>query len=103
MGANTDRYSELLGVPKALAEEFYRYESNCERIEADYNNTGVNIQEDFESAEATSVQVRESKKKEAESRYAGWIEKLEQYRTKSAHTRQSVTEILSQALKVPVQ
>ena len=103
MGANTDRYSELLGVPKALAEEFYRYESNCERIEADYNNTGMNIQEDYENAEAASVQVRETKKREAESRYAGWIEKLGQYRTKSAHTRQSVTEILSQALKVPVQ
>ena len=47
MGANTDRYSELLGVPKALAEEFYRYESNCERIEADYANVGKNIQEDI--------------------------------------------------------
>lgn len=103
MGANTDRYSELLGVPKALAEEFYRYESNCERIEADYANVGKNIQEDFEKEETQSAQVHESVKREAESRYAGWIEKIGKYKSKSEHTRQSVKSIMEQALGTPVQ
>ena len=103
MAVSTQEYARLLKVPYAISREIDRFEKNRSAIKKDYENEKKNIQEAYDSSEATSSQVRERLGNEADARYQNWMQKLDQYKKKTESTRQQFNEILTQAVGTPVQ
>ena len=69
MAVSTQEYARLLKVPYAISREIDRFEKNRSAIKKDYENEKKNIQEAYDSSEATSSQVRERLGNEADARY----------------------------------
>ena len=76
----------------------FRFDDNRRRVLEDYSNEQQTIQDEFQSWEATSTEVRNRQKGEADQRYQSWIKKIERYVNSSRVARSRVEGILGKTL-----
>ena len=93
-----DSFERLISVPGIVSEEMFRFDDNRRRVLEDYSNEQQTIQDEFQSWEATSTEVRNRQKGEADQRYQSWIKKIERYVNSSRVARSRVEGILGKTL-----
>lgn len=89
-----DSFERLISVPGTISEEMFRFDDSRRRAVEDYSNEQQTIQDEFQSQEATSAEVRKRQKDEADQRFQSWVKKIESYVNSSRAARNRVSAIL---------
>lgn len=95
-----DSYKKLINVPKRLSEEMYLYDEKCSKIRKDYDDECTIIQENYQKAEADSVNMRDIQIEEADEHFEEWKNKNDQYLEASRLAGERTEKILGKIFRL---